>query len=297
MKVLLIDDDPDILAAVTVGFQLEWRDCTVLTARTGETGLKLFHEHSPDVVVLAVGVPGMSAFEVLRELRRLSDMPIIMLTAPQTEANDVRGLVLGADDYVTKPFAIPTLLARMRAILRRTESGAGSTESGAAVFGDLTIDLRNQQVWVRGTRVHVTPAEYRLLYHLTRNPNRVISNRVLCEQVWGPDWQATASDLKALVHRLRAKLGDNPREPRYIEHQRGMGYRFVGRPPLSGTDPRSTETSNPDEPEDPPTGAGVRSPLKPIPPSLSAGAAAIPPREDELSEAPEGFGPGVQPGC
>jgi DNA-binding response OmpR family regulator len=97
-------------------------------------------------------------------------------------------------------------------------------------FGDLTIDLRDQRVRVRGARVHVTPAEYRLLYHLARNPNRVISNRVLCERVWGPDWQATANDLKALVHRLRAKLGDNPREPRYIENQRGMGYRFVARP-------------------------------------------------------------------
>ena len=181
MKVLLIDDDPDILDAVTVGFHFEWRDCTVLTAR-------------------------------------------------QTEANHVRGLDLGADDYVTKPFTILTLLARIRAILRRAESRMGSAESRAVAFGELMIDLRDQQVWVRGTRVHVTPAEYRLLYHLARNPNRVISNRVLCERVWGPDWQATANDLKALVHRLRAKLGDNPREPRYIENQRGMGYRFVARP-------------------------------------------------------------------
>jgi DNA-binding winged helix-turn-helix (wHTH) protein len=163
-------------------------------------------------------------------------------------------------------------------------------------FGDLTIDLRDQQVWVRGAHVHVTPAEFRLLYHLARNPNRVISNRVLCERIWGPDWQATANDLKALVRRLRAKLGDNPREPRYIEHQRGMGYRFVARPPLSGTDPLSTETSKPDEPEEPPAAAGVRSPLKPIPPTLSGGAAAVPPREDEPPEDPEGFRPGGQAG-
>jgi two-component system, OmpR family, KDP operon response regulator KdpE len=230
MKVLLIDDDPDILDAVTVGFHFEWRDCTVLTAMTGADGLRLFVEHSPDIVVLDLTMPDMNGFEVLRELRRLSDVPIIMLTARQTEANHVRGLDLGADDYVTKPFTILTLLARIRAILRRAESRMGSAESRAVAFGDLTIDLRDQQVWVRGTRVHVTPAEYRLLYHLARNPNRVISNRVLCERVWGPDWQATANDLKALVHRLRAKLGDNPREPRYIENQRGMGYRFVARP-------------------------------------------------------------------
>ena len=230
MKILLIDDDPDTLDAVTVGVRFEWRDSTVLTAQTGETGLKLFHEQSPDVVVLAVGMPGMSGFEVLREIRRLSEVPVIVLTAPQTEGSQVRALNLGADDYVTKPFTILTLLARIRAILRRAESRVGGAESRAVAFGDLTIDLRDQQVWVRGTRVHVTPAEYRLLYHLARNPNRVISNRVLCERVWGPDWQATANDLKALVHRLRAKLGDNPREPRYIENQRGMGYRFVARP-------------------------------------------------------------------
>lgn len=296
MKILLIDDDPDILDALTVGVHFEWRDSTVLTAQTGETGLKLFHEQSPDVVVLAVGMPGTSGFEVLQETRRMSEVPVIVLIAPQTEASQVRALDLGADDYVTKPFAILTLLARIRAIMPRAESRVCRFESGAVAFGgDLTIDLRHQQVWVRGTRVHTTPAEYRLLYHLARNPNQVISNRVLCERVWGPDWQATANDLKALVHRLRAKLGDNPREPRYIETQRGMGYRFVARPPLSGTDPLSTETSKPDEPEEPPATAGMRSPLKPIPPTLSGGAAAVPPREDEPPEAPEEFRPGGQP--
>jgi two-component system, OmpR family, KDP operon response regulator KdpE len=226
----LIDDDPDILDAVTVGFHFEWRESNVLTATTGGEGLRLFVEHSPDIVVLDLTMPDMNGFEVLREIRRLSDVPVIMLTARQTEANHVRGLDLGADDYVTKPFTILTLLARIRAILRRAESRMGGADSRAVAFGDLTIDLRDQQVWVRGVRVHVTPAEYRLLYHLARNPNRVISNRVLCERVWGPDWQATANDLKALVHRLRNKLGDNPREPRYIENQRGMGYRFVAKP-------------------------------------------------------------------
>src|SRR5919202_2111856 len=154
MKLLLIDTDPDLLDAVTVGVHFEWRDCTVLTAQTGETGLKLFHEQSPDVVVLAVGMPGMSGFEVLREIRRLSEVPVIVLTAPQTEGSQVRALNLGADDCVTKPFAILTLLARIRAILQRAESWVGSTESRVVAFGDLKIDLREQQVGVGGTRVH-----------------------------------------------------------------------------------------------------------------------------------------------
>lgn len=236
MKVLLIDDDPEILDAVTVGFHFEWRDCTVLSATTGEEGLRLFYEHSPDIIVLDLVMPDTNGFDILREIRHVSDVPIIMLTARQREANHVRGLDLGADDYVTKPFTILTLLARIRAILRRTESRLGGSEARSLAFGDLTIDMRNQQVWVRGDRVQLTPSEYRLLYQLARNPNRVMANRVLCERVWGSDWQATANDLKALVHRLRVKLGDNPREPRYIENQRGMGYRFVARPeatPLS----------------------------------------------------------------
>jgi DNA-binding response OmpR family regulator len=229
MKVLLIDDDPEILDAVTVGFHFEWRDCTVLTATTGEEGLRLFYEQSPDIVVLDLVMPDVNGFDVLREIRRLSDVPVIMLTARQKEANHVRGLDLGADDYVTKPFTILTLLARIRAILRRTESRVGGSEARPVVYGDLTIDLRDQQVWVRGERVLLTPSEFRLLYQLARNPNRVIANRVLCERVWGSEWHATANDLKALVHRLRGKLGDNPRQPRYIENQRGLGYRFVAR--------------------------------------------------------------------
>jgi DNA-binding response OmpR family regulator len=230
MKVLLIDDDPEILDAVTVGFHFEWRDCTVLSATTGEEGLRLFYEHSPDMIVLDLVMPDTNGFDVLREIRRVSDVPLIMLTARQREANHVRGLDLGADDYMTKPFTILTLLARIRAILRRTESRLGGSEARTVAFADLTIDPRDQQVWVRGDRVQLTPSEYRLLYQLARNPNRVMANRVLCERVWGSNWQATANDLKALVHRLRVKLGDNPREPRYIENQRGMGYRFVARP-------------------------------------------------------------------
>ena len=237
MKVLLVDDDPEILDAVTVGFRFEWRDCTVLTATTGQAGLRLFFEQSPDIVVLDVVMPDMTGFDVLREIRKFSEVPVMMLTSRQTEANQVRGLDLGADDYVTKPFTILTLLARIRAILRRAGSRVSGAETRSVMFGDLKVDLREQQVWIGGERVPLTPSEYRLLSHLVRNPNRVIPNRALCERVWGPDWQATANDLKALVHRLRAKLGDTPREPRYIENQRGMGYRFIARQDQSGDSP------------------------------------------------------------
>jgi DNA-binding response OmpR family regulator len=229
MKVLLVDDDPEIVDALTVGIRFEWRDSTVLAAQNGEEGLRLFFEHTPDIVVLDVVMPTMNGFDVLREVRRVSAVPVIMLTARQAEANHVRGLDLGADDYIMKPFTILTLLARIRAILRRTDLGVPSTEVGVVGFGDLSIDLGNQRVHIQGEEVGLTPAEYRLLYHLMRNPNRVIPNRTLCERVWGSDWHATANDLKALVHRLRRKIRDDPQHPRYIENQRGMGYRFLGR--------------------------------------------------------------------
>jgi two-component system, OmpR family, KDP operon response regulator KdpE len=227
MKVLLVDDDEEILDAVTVGFHFEWRDCTVVTAKNGQEGLQLFFEHSPDIVLLDVTMPDLNGFDLLREIRRVSEVPVIILTARQTEANHVRGLDLGADDYVIKPFTILTLLARIRVILRRTGVQLNTSGARATTYGDLKIDMREQQVWVSGNQVQLTPSEFRLLYHLVRNPNRIIANRLLCERVWGSEWDATTNDLKALVHRLRTKLGDNPRHPRYIENQRGIGYRFV----------------------------------------------------------------------
>jgi two-component system, OmpR family, KDP operon response regulator KdpE len=228
VKVLLIDDDDEILDAVTVGFHFEWRDCTVLAARGGQEGLQMFFEDPPDIVVLDVSMPDLNGFDVLQEIRRVSDVPVVILTARQTEANHVRGLDLGADEYVIKPFSILTLLAHIRAVLRRTGVQATGRGSSLITFGELRVDMREQQAWLGANPVQLTPAEFRLLYHLVRNPNRVMTNRLLCERVWGSEWEATANDLKALVHRLRAKLGDNPRKPRYIENQRGIGYRFLG---------------------------------------------------------------------
>ena len=230
MKILLVDDDPEILDAVAVGFRFHWRDSTVLTSQTGAEGLRLFYEQSPDIVVLDVGIPGRSGFEVLEEIRRVSDVPVLMLTARQTESSQVRGLDLGADDYIIKPFSIMALLARIRAVLRRVEHVPPTLRAPDATIGDLAIDFENQQVWLRGQVVRLTPAEYRLLYQLVRNARRVVPNRVLRERVWGPDWQATSNDLKALVSRLRAKLGDDPSQPRYIETHRGVGYRLIARP-------------------------------------------------------------------
>src|SRR5262249_7608825 len=150
MKILVVDDDPQILDAVTVGFQLQWQDCSVLSATDGEKGLEAFYEHEPDVVVLGVAMPGKNGFGVLKGIRRVSDVPVIMLTARGEEMDQVRGLEAGADDYVVKPFSHLALLARIKAVLRRAElqQPVGALPDFQA--GDLAINFQSHQVTLQG---------------------------------------------------------------------------------------------------------------------------------------------------
>jgi two-component system KDP operon response regulator KdpE len=227
MKILVVDDDPHILDAVTVGFQLHWQDCEVLAETDGERGLALFYAHDPDVVVLDVNLPGRSGFEVLREIRRVSDVPVIMLTARGEETDQVRGLELGADDYITKPFGHLALLARVRAVLRRAQLPAPAQALPDFVAGDLAISFQSHRVTLKGAPVKLTPVEYKLLYHLVRNAGRLMPHEALLNRVWGPEHGATTDYLKVYISRLRAKLEPTPDSPRYIETERGLGYRFV----------------------------------------------------------------------
>jgi DNA-binding response OmpR family regulator len=232
MKVLIIDDDPDIVDAVSVAVQFYWRDVDVIPTHGGRPGLEAFYEHDPDIVLLDVTMPDKSGFEVLQEIRRVSDVPLVMLTARSGEVDQVRGLDLGADDYVVKPFGAMTLLARMSAVLRRAKLSTPSSAAPDFEAGDLTIDFQTEEVRVKGEIAQLTAAEYKLLHHLARNAGRVMPQRALLERIWGPEWGATANNLKALVSRLRAKIETDPNGPRYIENERGLGYRFV-RPPCS----------------------------------------------------------------
>ena len=226
MRVLLVDDDEDFLSAALLGFRLEWPDCVVVTAADGEEGLRAFTAHSPDMVILALNLPNLSGFDVVREIRQMSDVPVILLSSRPTEDSLIRGLDLGADDYIVKPISILALLARVRAVLRRVAPQLIMSPRQRLVFRDLTIDADRQQVILRGEHVQLTPAEFRLLHALARNPNRVIPNRELQERVWGANWQVTANDLKALVYRVRIKLGESG----FIENHRRIGYRFVAKP-------------------------------------------------------------------
>lgn len=234
MKILVVDDDARIRDALTVGLQLQWEDAKVLAADNGETALQMFFEHEPNIVLLDVTMPGIDGLQVLREIRRVSDVPVIMLTARDEEVDQVRGLELGADEYVGKPFGHLALVARMKAVLRRAELPAPIEAASDFVAGDVAIRFQDRAVSVRGEPVRLTPVEYKLLYHLVRNVGRVVPHQALLDRVWGTDYGATSAYLKVFISRLRAKL-EQPGGPRYIETERGLGYRFV-RPPSERAD-------------------------------------------------------------
>jgi two-component system, OmpR family, KDP operon response regulator KdpE len=226
MKILVVDDDPQILDALTVGLQLQWQDATVLAAADGEQGLALFYAQDPDVVVLDVNMPRKNGFEMLQDVRRVSDVPVIMLTARGEDTDQVRGLELGADDYVSKPFSHLALLARIKAVLRRAELPQPTSALPDFQAGPLAINFQNHQVTLHREPVKLTPVEYKLLYHLVRNSGRLMPHEALRDRVWGADYGATNDYLKVYVSRLRAKL-EPPGGPHFIETERGLGYRFV----------------------------------------------------------------------
>ena len=226
MKILVIDDDPALRDALQVGIQFQWEDAEVVTAADGEAGLERFFQDEPDVVLLDVAMPRMNGFEVLEHIRRVSDAPVIMLTARGEELDQVRGLEAGADDYVAKPFSYLALMARVKAVLRRAELPAPVDSLPDFTAGELAIHFQNQEVTLAGEAVKLTPVEYKLLYHLVRNCGHLMPHQALLDRVWGPEYDAGPEYLKVFVSRLRAKLR-RPGGIEYIETERGRGYRFI----------------------------------------------------------------------
>ena len=231
MKVLVVDDDARVRDALEIGIGLQWADAQVLTADNGEAGVDVFFDQEPDVVLLDVTMPRMNGFEVLKAIRRVSDVPVIMLTGLNDEVDQVRGLELGADDYVAKPFSHLALMARIKAALRRAELPPPVQALPDFEAGDLAIHFQNHEVTVAGKPVKLTPVEYKLLYHLVRNAGHLLPHQALLDRVWGSDYEASPEYLKVFISRLRTKLR-RPDGPEYIETERGRGYRFVRPRPI-----------------------------------------------------------------
>jgi DNA-binding response OmpR family regulator len=223
-RILVADDEPRYLLAVKT--YLESQGYQVLTAWDGRTAVELAILEEPDLIMLDVRMPGLDGYEACRRIRSFSPAPIIMLTALAQESDKVKGLDLGADDYVTKPFSVGELLARVRAVLRR--AGTSPEQPPQPVFeaGDVRVDFVQKQVFIRGQQVDLTPTEYRLLRELVKSAGRVLVPDYLVERVWGGEPGPQNRLLRQAIHRLRHKIEANPQEPQYILTRRGIGYVF-----------------------------------------------------------------------
>jgi ParB/RepB/Spo0J family partition protein len=246
VKILTIDDDASVRQALSVGLKLQWQDIEVLEAADGETGLETFFDQGPDLILLDVSMPSMSGFEVLREIRLVSDVPVIMLTGRSDEMDHVRGLELGADEYLQKPVRHAALLAHIKSALRRAKGVSPVETLPDFNAGDLSIHFQNREVTLAGEMVKLTPIEYRLLYHLVRNQGNVLPHEALLDRVWGTDHEVGPEYLKVFVSRLRAKLR-RPGSPDYIQTERGVGYRFVKARTPAGA-PSQTASVGADQP-------------------------------------------------
>ncbi len=225
LRVLIAEDAPDVAEVVAFGARMTWPDCTVMVARDGASALRLFAEDAADLVILDVQMPSPDGFEVCRRIRATSEVPILMLTVRDSVADKIRALDLGADDYVTKPFDHLELLARLRALARRTR---GQPKGGQPLaVGDLELVEATHEANVAGRPVRLTDTEYRLLETLMRHAGTPLSHRFILEQVWGSAYAGEVAYLKVFVRRLRRKLGDDPTRPRYIATEWGSGYRFI----------------------------------------------------------------------
>jgi len=220
-KVLVCDDDASLLRALKIS--LTARGYEVVVARTGEAGLDLAAHRHPDVILLDLGLPGIDGVEVVRGIRGWSTAPIIVLSARHQSVSKVEALDAGADDYVTKPFGMDELLARLRAVLRRVTTG---DEAPRVETDDFTIDLVAKRVTRDGEDVHLTPKEWDIVEVLVRNPGRLVSQRQLLHDVWGPQYETESEYLRVLMGRVRRKLEVNHSRPRHFRTEPGMGYRF-----------------------------------------------------------------------
>jgi DNA-binding response OmpR family regulator len=226
LRLLLAEDSPDIAEVVAFGARMAWPDARISVASGGAEALVRFAAETPDLVILDVAMPPPDGFEVLRRIRQTSSVPVLMLTVHDATIDKVRALELGADDYLTKPFDHLELMARLRALLRRSHLTQQALEADV-VAGDLTINFANRSVWLRGKEVRLTATEYRLLEELVRHAGAVLSPQLLLERVWGEDWIGDPDYVKVFVRRLRQKLSDDAERPSYIQTERGSGYRFI----------------------------------------------------------------------
>jgi two-component system KDP operon response regulator KdpE len=221
-RILVVDDEQEITFVLRSGLTKHGYDVRV--AGDGEAALDLFHAWTPDLVITDLAMPNMNGLQLCRRLRESSEVPIIILSVKGEEATKIEALDAGADDYLTKPFGMGELLARVRATLRRSPTTVGAT---AIEEGDFRIDLESREVQVKGKVVHLSPKEFDLLLFFVRNASKVLTHRTLLAKIWGGDYTDQTEYLRVFVRHLRKKIEPDPAKPRYILTEPWVGYRFV----------------------------------------------------------------------
>lgn len=224
-RILVVDDEERMVRFIRLN--LEHDGFQVSEAFNGKEAIQKIRDVTPDLILLDVMMPDLDGFEVLETVREVSNVPVIMLTAKGEEDDRVRGLELGADDYVTKPFSPRELVSRVKAVLRRTESASGSMHGLIEVDDRLKIDFDRREIWLEGKLVKLRPTEYRMLYHLVQNAGWVVTHDQLLTKVWGYEYRDEPHYVRLYINYLRQKLEADPSNPRYILTERGVGYRFV----------------------------------------------------------------------
>ncbi len=225
MKVLVIEDDKEIVDAISLAFQIRWPEAKVVSTRLGQKGVELVESESPDIVILDLGLPDINGFEVLRQMRRFSSVPTIILTVRSDEADVVKGLEWGADDYITKPFRQLELLARVKSLIRRHSPA----EEEWLTYGPFRLDPMTGQLHIGDKEVALTVTENHILSHLMRNAGHVVTHSNLAEAVWGDDYPGATDSLKVHIRRLREKIEKDPGKPTFILTKTGVGY-FLSKP-------------------------------------------------------------------
>jgi DNA-binding response OmpR family regulator len=224
-RILVVDDEPRMIHFIRLN--LEHDGFEVYEATSGTQALEQLRDQLPDLMLLDVMMPDLDGFETLSLIREISTVPVIMLTAKGEEEDRVRGLELGADDYITKPFSPRELVSRVRAVLRRTEMPSTPAREIIELNDRLKLDFDRREIWVDGELVKLRPTEYRLLYHLVQNAGWVVPHEQLLAKVWGYEYRDETHYLRLYINYLRQKLEKEPSDPQYILTERGVGYRFV----------------------------------------------------------------------
>ncbi len=227
MKVLLIEDNQQVVKDISSCLQVRYPEVIVVSVADGQKGIEMVETESPDLVMVASALPDRDTLDLVSKIREFSDVPLIILSEAETDMDRARGLEVGADEYVTKPVSPIEFLARVRALLRRTQGVGFKPKRLVSTNGQLTINFTTQEVFLSDKRVKLTPIEYHLLLELVRNEGRVLTHRALLEKVWGSEYANDSSFVKKYIYRLRSKLESNANNPQMLLTERGIGYKFI----------------------------------------------------------------------